>query len=89
MNATRALILDWLIAVVVDPDRFPDDSEKVMEEFGLNEDQRSVLKHRDASLIRQWIAYELGYQAHTVPHMHFVICVTHGIPPPPVPPRKP
>jgi hypothetical protein len=83
----HAFILDWLIAAVDDPERFPRDSEEAMKEFGLNENQRAVLKHRDPSLIRQWITYELDHAAYTVGHMHLVICVTHGSPPPPPPPR--
>ena len=55
MERPERLILDWILRVVSDPDRFPLDSEEGMTEFGLTKNQREVVRSRDPSLIRKWI----------------------------------
>jgi hypothetical protein len=81
-------MVDWIIGVASNPDRFPRDSEDQMERFGLTQNQRDVLRSGDSSLIRKWVLYELACFVYGGT-MHYAVAVTHGIPPPPPPPRPP
>ena len=88
MEPPERLILDWLIAVAADPERDPR-SDDQMKEFGLNDDQRSVLLRRDQHEIRHWILYELSchpqyfYSTGGTHHLTVTVTVTHAGPPPP------
>jgi hypothetical protein len=87
MQRPERLMFDWIIRVATDPEHHDRGSEADMEKFGLTSNQRDVLLSQDATVIREWVAYELGlYPGGGV--THWSVPGTHGLPPPPPPPRE-